>query len=166
MKEESRLGEVKMGRGQITKGIMQQAQPKLEKFGIELVDVKFKLLNYVEDVQKSVYQRMIAERKQIAEKFRSEGKGEARKIEGDMERDLKQITSEAYRQAQEIKGKADAEATEIYAEAFGRDAEFYSFLQTLEIYKETMDDRSSLVLSTNSDFLKYFKGYKGYEKQQ
>ena len=166
IQEKSPLGEVKMGRYEITKGIMEQAQPKLEKFGIELVDVKFKLLNYVEDVQKSVYQRMIAERKQIAEKFRSEGKGEARKIEGDMERDLKQITSEAYRQAQEIKGKADAEATEIYAEAFGRDAEFYSFLQTLEIYKETMDDRSSLVLSTNSDFLKYFKGYKGYEKQQ
>jgi membrane protease subunit HflC len=166
IQEKSPLGEVTMGRYEITKGIMEQAQPKLEKFGIQLVDVKFKLLNYVEDVQKSVYQRMIAERKQIAEKFRSEGKGEARKIEGDMERDLKQITSEAYRQAQEIKGKADAEATEIYAEAFGRDAEFYSFLQTLEIYKETMDDRSSLVLSTNSDFLKYFKGYKGYEKQQ
>jgi membrane protease subunit HflC len=166
MREKSRLGEVKMGRRQITMGIREQAQPKLEKFGIELVDVKFKLLNYVEDVQKSVYQRMIAERKQIAEKFRSEGKGEARKIEGDMERDLKQITSEAYRQAQEIKGKADAQATEIYAEAFARDAEFYSFLQTLEIYKETMDEKSTLVLSTNSDFLKYFKGYKGYEKQQ
>ena len=166
IKEKSYLGEVKLGRGQITKGIMEQAQPKLEKFGIELVDVKFKLLNYVEDVQKSVYQRMIAERKQIAEKFRSEGKGEARKIEGDMERDLKQITSEAYRQAQEIKGKADAQATEIYAQAFARDVEFYSFLQTLEIYKETMDERSSLILSTNSDFLKYFKGYKGYEKQR
>jgi len=166
VQEKSRLGEVKMGRRQITKGIMDQAQPKLEKFGIELVDVKIKMLNYVEDVQKSVYQRMIAERKQIAEKFRSEGKGEARKIEGDMERDLKQITSEAYRTAQEIKGKADAEATEIYAEAFARDVEFYSFLQTLEIYKETMDERSSLILSTNSDFLKYFKGYKGYEKQR
>ncbi|MEJ2725291.1 MAG: protease modulator HflC [Deltaproteobacteria bacterium] len=166
IKEKSPLGEVKMGRGQITKGIMEQAQPKLEKFGIELVDVKFKLLNYVEDVQKSVYQRMIAERKQIAEKFRSEGKGEARKIEGDMERDLKQITSEAYRQAQETKGKADAQATDIYAQAFGRDPEFYSFLQTLEIYKETLDDKSSLILSTNSDFLKYFKGYKGYEKER
>ena len=166
VQEKSRLGEVKMGRRQITKGIMDQAQPKLEKFGIELVDVKIKMLNYVEDVQKSVYQRMIAERKQIAEKFRSEGKGEARKIEGDMERDLKQITSEAYRQAQEIKGKADAQATEIYAEAFARDVEFYSFLQTLEIYKETMDEQSSLILSTNSDFLKYFKGYKGYEKQR
>jgi membrane protease subunit HflC len=166
MREKSRLGEVKMGRMQITQGVRAQAQPKLEKFGIELVDVKFKLLNYVEDVQKSVYQRMIAERQQIAEKFRSEGKGEARKIEGDMERDLKQITSEAYREAQEIKGKADAQATEIYAQALGRDPEFYSFLQTLEIYKEIMDDKSTLVLSTNSDFLKYFKGYKGFKKER
>jgi membrane protease subunit HflC len=166
VKEKSYLGEVKMGRKQIAKGIMEQAQPKLDKFGIQLVDVKFKLLNYVEDVQKSVYQRMIAERKQIAEKFRSEGKGEARKIEGDMEKDLKLITSEAYRRAQEIKGGADAEATLIYAESFGRDPEFYSFLQTLDIYKETMDEKSTLILSTDSDFLKYFKGYKGYEKKR
>lgn len=166
IKEKSPLGEVRMGRGRIAKGIMEQAQPKLDKFGIQLVDVKFKLLNYVEDVQKSVYQRMIAERKQIAEKFRSEGKGEARKIEGDMEKDLKQITSEAYRRAQEIKGQADAEATLIYAQSFGRDPEFYSFLQTLDIYKETMDEKSTLILSTDSDFLKYFKGYKGYEKKR
>ena len=87
--------------------------------------------------------------------------GEARKIEGDMERDLKQITSEAYKTAEEIKGKADAEATLIYARAFGRDPDFYSFIQTLEIYKQTMGKDSSLVLSTDSEFLKYFKGYKG-----
>jgi membrane protease subunit HflC len=150
-----------MGRVQITKGILEQAQPKLESFGIQLVDVKFKMLNYVEEVQKSVYGRMVAERKQIAEKFRSEGKGEARKIEGEMERDLKQISSEAYRRAQEIKGRADAEATKIYAQSFGKDPEFYSFVQTLNMYKETMDKDSSLVLSTDSEFLKYFKGYKG-----
>ncbi|MFH1122676.1 MAG: protease modulator HflC [Pseudomonadota bacterium] len=159
IKEKSRLGDVTLGRQKIVKGILDQAQPKLEKFGIELVDVKFKLLIYVEEVQKSVFGRMIAERKQIAEKFRSEGKGEARKIEGDMEKELKQITSEAYRKAQEVKGKADAEATLIYAKSFGRDPEFYSFLKTLDIYKETMDKESTLVLSTNSDFLKYFKGY-------
>ena len=96
------LGEVTMGREMITKGIMEQAQPKLEKFGIKLVDVKIKRLNYVEEVRKSVYGRMIAERRQIAEKFRSEGQGEARKIEGDREKDLKKITSEAYKRAQEI----------------------------------------------------------------
>jgi membrane protease subunit HflC len=162
VKDTSPLGEVKMGRMQIAKGIMDQAQPKLEKFGIELVDVKIKRLNYVEQVRQSVYGRMIAERKQIAEKFRSEGQGEARKIEGDMEKELKLITSGAYRTAEEIKGKADAEATKIYAEAFGRDPEFYSFLQTLEIYKTTMDKNSALILSTDSEFLKYFKDYRGF----
>ena len=164
VKDTSPLGEVKMGRRTITKGILEQAQPKLDKFGIELVDVKFKMLNYVEEVQKSVYGRMIAERKQIAEKFRSEGKGEARKIEGDMEKDLKQITSEAYRTAQEVKGKADAEATRIYAQAFGKDPEFYSFVQTLDIYKETMDKSTSLVLSTDSELLRFFKGYETRRK--
>jgi membrane protease subunit HflC len=164
VKDASPLGEVKMGRQMITKGILEQAQPKLDKFGIELVDVKFKMLNYVEEVQKSVYARMIAERKQIAEKFRSEGKGEARKIEGDMEKDLKQITSEAYRTAQEKKGKADAEATRIYAQSYGKDPEFYSFVQTLDIYKETMDKSTSLVLSTDSELLRFFKGYETRRK--
>jgi len=157
----SSLGDVKTGRAQIVKGIMEQAQPKLAEFGIELVDVKIKRVNYVEEVQQSVYARMIAERKQIAEKFRSEGRGEARKIEGDKERDLKQITSEAYRKAQEIKGKADAEATTIYAQAYGLDADFYSFIKTLDIYVETLDKDSTLVLSTDSEFFKYMKGYMG-----
>jgi membrane protease subunit HflC len=161
VREKSRLGEVTLGRQNIARGILDQAQPKMEKFGIQLVDVKVKRINYVEEVRKTVYGRMIAERKQIAEKFRSEGQGEARKIEGDRERDLKQITSEAYRTAQEIKGKADGEATLIYAQALGKDPDFYSFLQTLDIYKETMDKDSSLILSTDSEFLKYFKGYKG-----
>ena len=152
---------IAIGRRQIAKNILDEAQPKLEKFGIELVDVKIKRLNYEEEVQRSVFERMIAERKKIAEKYRSEGKGEARKIEGDMEKEMKKITSEAYKAAQEIKGKADAEATQIYADAFGIDPEFYSFTQTLDIYKETMDKESSLVLSTDSEFLKYFKGYKG-----
>ena len=161
VKELSPLGEVKTGRAQITKGIMAQAQPKLAKFGIELVDVKIKRLNYVEEVQRSVYARMIAERKQIAEKFRSEGKGEARKIEGDKEKEMKRITSEAYRTAQEIKGKADAESTKIYAQAYGRDPDFYSFTNTLDIYKKALDKDSTLVLSTDSEFFKYLKGYMG-----
>ncbi len=136
---------------------MKQSQPKLEKFGIELVDVKIKRINYVEEVRQSVYDRMIAERKQIAEKFRSEGKGEAQKIRGEKERLLKEITSEAYRKAQEIKGKADAEATSLYADSYGVDPEFYSFVRTLEIYREKLDDKNTLVLSTDSEFLKYFK---------
>ncbi|MBW1715369.1 MAG: protease modulator HflC [Deltaproteobacteria bacterium] len=161
VQEISPLGEVKTGRAKITKGIMEQAQPKVAKFGIELVDVKIKRLNYVEEVRKSVYQRMIAERKQIAEKFRSEGKGEARKIEGDKEKEMKRITSGAYRKAQEIKGKADAEATKIYAKAYGLDPDFYSFVNTLDIYKEALDKDSTLVLSTDSEFFKYLKGYMG-----
>ena len=160
IKEKGHLGEVVTGRAKIARGIMDQAQPKLAKFGIQLVDVKIKRLNYVENVRKSVYGRMIAERNQIAEKFRSEGEGEARKIEGDMEKDLKLITSDAYRKGEVIKGKADAEATLIYAQAFGKDPDFYSFLQTLDIYKDAMDKDSSLILSTDSDFLKFFKGYK------
>ena len=149
------------GRETITQGIQKQAQPKLDKFGIELVDVKIKRINYVEQVRDSVYGRMIAERKQIAEKFRSEGKGEAQKIRGEKERDLKEITSKAYRTAQELKGTADAEATKIYAETYGMDPEFYSFTRTLEIYNEALDKDNSLVLSTDTEFLKYLKGYKG-----
>lgn len=150
---------ITFGREKITKGIMEQAQPKLAQFGIELVDVKIKRINYVESVRKSVYDRMIAERNQIAEKFRSEGRGEARKIIGEKERDLKKITSEAYKVAQQIKGKADAEATKIYAKSYGMDPEFYSFTRTLEIYNEALDEKSSLILSTDSEFLKYLKGY-------
>lgn len=150
---------ITFGREKITKGIMEQAQPKLAQFGIKLVDVKIKRINYVESVRKSVYDRMIAERNQIAEKFRSEGRGEARKIIGEKERDLKKITSEAYKVAQKLKGKADAKATKIYAKAYGMDPEFYSFTRTLEIYNEALDDKTSLILSTDSEFLKYLKGY-------
>ncbi len=150
---------VTVGRENITREILKNAQPKLSEFGIELVDVKIKMINYVEQVRKSVYDRMIAERKQIAEKFRSEGQGEARKILGDKEKDLKEIRSLAYRKAQEIKGKADATATRIFAEAFGRDPEFYSFTKTLETYKDTLGTDSTMILSTDSDFLKYLKDY-------
>jgi membrane protease subunit HflC len=121
------------------------------------VDVKIKSINYVEEVQKSVFNRMIAERKQIAEKFRSEGRGEAQKILGQKDRDLMRITSEAFRIAEEIKGKADAEATQIYASAYGVDPEFYSFIETLELYGASLDGTSSAVLSTTSDLMKYFK---------
>jgi membrane protease subunit HflC len=154
---------IQIGREEIAKRMLEQAQPKLAKFGIELVDVKIKRINYVEEVRKSVYGRMIAERKQIAEKFRSEGKGEAKKILGEKERDLKKITSEAYRKAQIIKGKADAESTKLYAEAFGVDSDFYSFTKTLEIYNEALDKESSMVLSTDSDLFKYLKGYSGHQ---
>ena len=153
------------GREKILNAIIAQARPKLKEFGIQLVDVKIKRVNYVESVRKSVYGRMIAERKQMAEKYRSEGQGAARKIEGDRDKELKKITSQAYEKAQEIMGKADAEATRIYAEAYRKDPEFYSFLKTLETYKKTMDKDTSLVLSTRSDLFQYLKGYgKGSSK--
>jgi membrane protease subunit HflC len=153
--------QIEFGRGKITQGIKNQAQPKLFEFGIELVDVKIKRINYVEEVRSTVYDRMIAERKQIAEKFRSEGRGEAMKWLGKKEKDLKKITSEAYRTAQEIKGKADATVTKTLAQAYGKDPEFYSFIKTLETYDSTFDDKSSVVLSTDSEFFKYLKGYSG-----
>ncbi|MGD8703711.1 MAG: protease modulator HflC, partial [Desulfosarcina sp.] len=156
-----RYAQVFVGRDKIDTGILNQAKPKLKQFGIELVDVKIKRVNYVEEVRKSVYDRMIAERKQIAQKFRSEGKGEAQKILGEKERDLKRIESEAYRTAQEIKGKADAESTRLYAESFGADPEFYSFIKTLEVYNEALTDNSSIILSTDSEIFKYMKGYEG-----
>ncbi len=147
------------GRDQITKGILKQAQPKLAKFGIELVDVKLKRINYVEAVRDSVYNRMIAERNQIAEKFRSEGVGQALEIRGEKEKDLKRITSEAYKAAQEIKGEADAEVTQLLAKALGVDPEFYSFTRTLEVYKKTLGKDSQIILSTDSQLLQYLKKY-------
>ena len=150
---------VEVGREQITKQILEAAQPKLKEFGITLEDVKIKRINYVDKVRDSVYQRMIAERNQIAEKFRSEGKGEAAKILGDKELELKKIRSAAYRKAQEIKGKADAEATALYAAAYGKDPEFYSFIQSLEIYNKSLDKNNSLIMSTDSDLLQYLKGF-------
>ena len=160
-KTAGRFSQVFVGRDQIDTGILNQAKPKLSNFGIELVDVKIKRVNYVEEVRTSVYDRMIAERKQIAEKFRSEGKGEAQKILGEKERELKRIKSEAYRTAQEVKGKADAESTRLYAKAYGLDPEFYSFVKTLEVYNEALSENSSIILSTDSEIFKYMKGYEG-----
>jgi len=150
---------IQVGREQIARGIMEQAKPKLAQFGIELVDVRIKGINYVQEVQEAVYNRMIAERRQIAEKFRSEGRGESSKIAGDKEKELKKITSEAYKRAQEIKGEADAEATMIYAEAYNNDPELYTFVKTLEIYKDSLDEKTWLMLTTKSDFFKYLKSY-------
>jgi membrane protease subunit HflC len=156
---ERHIGTIKVGREQITEGIQKQAIPKLREFGIELVDVKIKRVNYVEQVRESVYGRMIAERKQIAEKFRSEGQGEARKILGKKERELKLITSVAYKTAQEIMGQADAEAISIYANAYEKDPDFYSFIKTLDNYSTTINKETSLILSTDAEYLKFFKGY-------
>lgn len=152
---------VNMGREKIARQIEKQAREKLSEFGIEVVDVKIKRINYVDRVRQSVYDRMVAERNQIAEKFRAEGRGEASNIRGEKQRDLQVIKSEAYRTAQSIKGKADAEATMIYADAYGQDPEFYAFLKTMELYKEALEKDSTMVLSTDSELMKYFKGMEG-----
>lgn len=150
---------IKFGREKLTKMMLAQAQPKLDRFGIELIDIKIKRINYIEKVRKSVYGRMIAERRQIAEKIRSTGEGEASKIEGEKDRDLQVIRSTAFRKAEEIKGKADAESAEIYAKAYGVDPEFYSFEKSLQVYRKTLSG-ADLVLSTDSEFLKYLETYK------
>lgn len=154
---EEALERIEVGREELTRGILQRAQELVPQYGIELIDVRIKRIDYVEEVRRKVYERMISERKRAAEKYRSEGQGKKAEIEGEMEKELNRITSEAYRKAQEIKGRADAEAIKIYAEAYSKDPEFYSFLKTLETYKETIDKGSTIILSTDSDYYEYLK---------
>jgi len=146
---------IEKGREQLALEVLRNAQARTEDLGIEILDFRFKRLNYVEEVRVEVYSRMISERQRIAEQFRSEGAGEAARINGEKDRDLQQITSEAYRIAQEVKGRADAEAADIYAAAYSRDAEFYRFLKTMEVLKQTLDSSTVLVLGTDSEFLRY-----------
>jgi membrane protease subunit HflC len=146
---------IERGRRLLAAEVLEAAQTRTEDLGIEILDFRFKRINYVEQVRVEVYNRMISERQRIAEQFRSEGGGESARINGERERDLQRITSEAYRQAQEIKGRADAEAADIYAAAYNRDPEFYRFLKTMEVLKATLDSNTVLVLSTDSDFLRY-----------
>jgi membrane protease subunit HflC len=156
--------EIQVGREEITKNIIEAAAPKLDSLGIELLDLQFKRINYVEAVQQKIYERMISERKRIADKYRSEGQGEASKILGNKERDLKEIESEAFKTAQEINGEADAKATTIYAAAYNRNAEtrdFYRFLKTMETYETALSEKDWLILSTQSDFFKFLRNQSG-----
>jgi len=149
---------IRVGRKLLERTILEKAQILVPQYGIELADVRIKRINYVEDVRRKVYDRMIAERKRAAERYRSEGHGKSAEIEGQVEKELKQITSEAYRQAQIIKGKADAEAINIYARAYSQDPDFYSFMKTLETYESTIDRNSTIILTTDSDYFRYLKG--------
>jgi membrane protease subunit HflC len=151
------LEKIEKGRNGIVQEILERAAKGVHDLGIELVDIRIKRINYIEEVQKDVFARMIAERKRIAEQFRSEGEGEAARIRGERERDLKKIQSEAYRESQEVRGKADGEATRIYAEAYNRDPSFYSFTKSLETYEKTTDSKTTFVLTTNSDLLRFMK---------
>jgi len=145
------------GREEITRTILAEARKVIPQYGIELVDVRIKRLDYVESVRAKVYARMISERKRIAAQFRSEGEGRSAEILGTMEKELRQIRSTAYRKVQEIRGKADAEATRVYGAAYNADPEFYAFSRTLEAYKEEQNKNSVVILTTDSDYYRYLK---------
>lgn len=154
------LPAISRGRSELEKEIFEKSRAKLEEFGIELLDVRFKRVNYNQSVVSQIYERMTSERKQIAERFRSEGAGEAAIIEGEVEEELNKIESEAYKKVQMIMGAADAEATEIYAAAYNQSpasVEFYEFSRTMELYPDLIGGKSTVVLSTDSDLFKYMK---------
>jgi len=146
---------IKIGREKITRGVLKEASKIMPQYGIELIDVRIKRINYVSEVQKKVFERMISERKRAAEQYRSEGQGKKAEIEGQMEKELFQIQSEAYKVAEEKKGKADAEAIKIYAQAYNNDPEFYSFTKTLETYKNTFDKDTTIILTSDGEYFKY-----------
>ena len=148
------------GRKQVEEEIFTAAAEKVHVFGIELLDIRFKRINYNESVRPKIYDRMISERRQIAERFLSEGNGEAARIRGNRVRDLNKIQSEAYRQVEEIRGLADAKATEIYAKAYNQSTEavdFYEFTRTMQSYESIIAKNTTLVLSTDSDLFKFLK---------
>jgi len=162
--QQTKMQRIEWGRNKIREEILTNSQTRTSDLGIEILDVEFKRINYVADVQRKVYERMIAERQRIADRFRSEGEGQAMRIRGEKERELLRIRSEAYKTAQEIKGTADAQATRIYAQAYDRSPStrsFYEFLKTMESYKSGLDENSSLIMSTDADFYRYLKGNDG-----
>lgn len=145
------------GREEIIAGILSKAQASTPEYGIELIDVQIKRINYVEQVRQRVYERMISERKKVAAQYRSEGEGEKADILGQMQKELKSIESEAYRKSVEIRGEADAKAAAIYAAAYGKDPEFYAFVRSLESYRKAVGSNGKLVLTTDSEFYKYLQ---------
>lgn len=151
------LEPVKQGREELSRKILRRAAEVVPNYGIELIDVRIKRINYVKEVQAKVYERMISERKRAAEQFRSEGQGKKAEIEGQMRKDLEEIRAEAYKKAQEVKGKADAQATKIYADAYNKDPEFYAFTKSLENYRKSIAEGTTLILSTDNDLFRYLK---------
>ena len=149
--------QIHSGRDEITRSVLARSSVAVATLGIELVDVQFKRINYTEEVRESVYQRMISERRRIAERSRSEGLGRSAEIRGQKDRDLQRIESAAFRTAEETRGNADAEATGIYARAYSKDADFYQFLKTLETYRTSLDEDVTLLLSSSSEFLSFLK---------
>lgn len=162
--DETELVQIDKGRNDIRLEILANARLRAADLGLEILDIEFKRINYVDEVQRKVYERMIAERQRIADRFRSEGQGEASRIKGEKDRELARIRSEAYRRAQEIKGAADGRATAIYASAYNRSADsrnFYEFVRTMQAYVTTMDSTSTMVMSTDGDFYRFLKSSSG-----
>lgn len=155
--EPETLAIIEVGRRALAAEVLKASQARTQDLGIEILDFRFKRINYVQEVRREVYNRMISERKRIAEQFRAEGAGEAARINGERERELKTIDSEAYRQAEEIKGRADAEAANIYARAYNRDPEFYRFQKSMEILIDTMGKDTVLLLGTDGELLRYLE---------
>ena len=154
---DTEIEKIEKGRDAITREVVNKTRQAVKDFGIEIVDVQIKRINYVAQVRQKVFERMISERKRAAEKLRSEGQGIRADIEGQREKELRRITSEAYREAKKIQGRADAEATQIYAAAYNKDPEFYSFMNTLQTYRDTFTKDSTLILTTDSEYFKYLK---------
>lgn len=159
--EAEAMREVKLGRDKITRLILERAATVVPDYGIEIVDVQIQRVNYIDSVQSKVFERMISERKRIADRHRSEGQGKSAEIRGKKERELKVIESEAYKKTQEIQGRGDAEATAIYAAAYTKDRELYKFLRTMETYSSTIDKDSWLVLSTDAAVFRYLQSPTG-----
>src|SRR5438034_6874824 len=151
---------IQYGIVKIEEEIKTKGAKKLAEFGIDLLDVRLKRVNYNPDVLSRIYQRMISERQQIAQRFRSEGEGESARIAGQRDRDLNEIQSTAYRQVQQIRGESDAKATEIYARAYTQNpqaAEFYNFLKSMDTYRKVLTKDTTLVFSTDSDLFGLLK---------
>ena len=155
--DDEELEQVEYGRDALATEVLETASARTTDLGIEILDFRFKRINYVPEVQEEVYARMISERQRIAEQFRSEGSGESARISGEKERELKLISSEAYRESQEIKGRADAEAADIYARVYNRNPEFYRFYKSMEVLKRSMDKETILLLGTDGEFLRYLE---------
>ncbi|MBN2489883.1 MAG: protease modulator HflC [Planctomycetes bacterium] len=155
--EEILKQKVTRGRAEIFASVLEEARKLMPQYGIELADIRIKRVDYVQDVQQRVFDRMIAERQRIAEQFRSEGEGRARQIEGETERMLAEIRSEAERQAEVIRGEADAMATRVYNEAFGADPEFYAFFRTLESYSRSLGREVTLILRADTDYFRFLR---------
>ena len=148
-------------RGVIMDNLRKKADLEARQMGIEVVDVRLKRVDYSEEISKSVFDRMIAERKRLANQLRSEGAAASEKIRADADKQREVIVAEAYREAQKTKGEGDAKAAEIYNQSYSRNPEFFAFYRSQEAYKNSFKSKSDvMVLDPNSDFFKYMRSPK------